>query len=435
MIDLLKNLLAQNKNIRDWRIIKRETQAQELFLIRKNVDMNRAKSVTYFDLTIYVDVVEGDRKYIGQLTTKLSASMSKDEIEKQIADTVFAASFTKNKPYELYQPNDQGQQGDFKKEGFSRKQLEQWIPTIKEAVYLYDTEINGGINSCEIFVNYIKKQIITSKGVDVAFEYDSVDLEVITDWKENGEDIELFDLTSFSNFDSRELSLKIKEMIRESRERVFAKKSPQLSNINGILTGSSVKDFFEYFMAKSNAQSIYEKMSTYVVGFKIQESDSLGDKLTLTLDPNMANSSKSFPYDNDGVPLKEVILIEKGEVKILQGSHQYTSYLSSPTTGTIHNLKVACGTIAVDEMRKEPYYEMLSFSAFQMDSLTGDFGGEMRLAKYFDGKNTGYVTGGTLSINIKDILNDMIFSKESVQYDSYLGPKYILFKNIGITGS
>lgn len=435
MIELLKNLLAQNKDIRNWRIIKREIQSQELFLIRKNVDMNRAKSVTYFDLTIYVDVLEGESKYMGQFTSKLSASMSRDEIEKQIADTLFAASFTKNRLFELYKPNSQADDAGFKKEGFTKNEYEEWLPTIKEAVYLYDMEINGGINSCEIFTNHINKQIVTSNGVDATFEYFTVDLEVITDWKENGEDIELFDLTSFSNFNKSELSLKVKDMIMESKERVFAKKSPQLENINGILSSSAVKDFFEYFMVKSNAQNIYEKVSDYTVGYKIQESDSKCDKLTISLQPDMENSSKSFPFDNDGVPLKEHLLIENGELKMIHGSHQYTSYLSSPTTGTIHNMKVNCGTTWVDEMKKEPYYEMMSFSAFQMDSLTGDFGGEMRLAKYFDGKNMEYVTGGTLSINIKDIMNSIVFSKESVQYDSYIGPKYILFKNIPITGA
>jgi PmbA protein len=435
MIELLKSLLGKNKNILHWRIIKREIQSQELFLIRKNVDMNRAKTVTYFDLTVYVDVLEDGIKYMGQFTTKLSPSMSTIELEKQITDAVFAASFTKNRMFELYKPSSKSDDANLKKEGISKKEFEQLLPAIKEAVYLYDTEINGGINSCEIFVNKINKSIITSNGVDALFEYYSVDLEVITDWKENGEDIELFELTSFSNFDKEELSLKIKDMLVETKERVFAKKSPQIENINGILTGSAVRKFFEYFIVKSNAQNIYEKTSTYAIGLKIQEPDSQCDKLTITLQPNMENSSKSFPYDNDGVPLNQHILIENGELKMIHGSHQYTSYLSSPTTGVIENINVVCGITTVNEMRKEPYYEMMSFSAFQMDSFTGDFGGEMRLAKYFNGKNTEYVTGGTLSINIKDIIDSVVFSKECVQYDNYVGPKYILFKNIPITGA
>ena len=96
-------------------------------------------------------------------------------------------------------------------------------------------------------------------------------------------------------------------------------------------------------------------------------------------------------------------------------------------------MKVECGNTSETELKKEPYIECLKFSGMQMDSISGFFGGEVRLGIYFDGTNTYPVTGFSISGNIKEKRSELTLSKEQISTSSgYEGPKYILVKGMDI---
>ena len=85
-------------------------------------------------------------------------------------------------------------------------------------------------------------------------------------------------------------------------------------------------------------------------------------------------------------------------------------------------------------MKASPYIELVSFSDFQMDTMTGDFGGEIRLGWYFDGENTVSITGGSISGNIKEVEKEMYFSSETQKLNNFLGPKTIELSNVSLAG-
>ena len=97
--------------------------------------------------------------------------------------------------------------------------------------------------------------------------------------------------------------------------------------------------------------------------------------------------------------------------------------------------EVEGGSLSYSDLKKEPYIEIVTFSDFQMDILTGDFGGEIRLANYYDGEKVIPLTGASLSANIFDIHNDFYLSKEVVQKDNYIGPKALMYKNGHLVGA
>ena len=85
-------------------------------------------------------------------------------------------------------------------------------------------------------------------------------------------------------------------------------------------------------------------------------------------------------------------------------------------------------------MKQRPYLELLAFSDFQMDPLNGDFGGEIRLGRYFDGKGTTFVTGGSISGNIREVQTEMILSKELQRENHFGGPQTIQLSNVAVSG-
>ena len=54
MIKKLIKILDSTPNVNAWKIIDKEIQAEELFFIKKSLDMNRSKTVRHIFLTIYI---------------------------------------------------------------------------------------------------------------------------------------------------------------------------------------------------------------------------------------------------------------------------------------------------------------------------------------------------------------------------------------------
>ena len=154
----------------------------------------------------------------------------------------------------------------------------------------------------------------------------------------------------------------------------------------------------------------------------------------MTLDPKLENSTSSLPYDADGFHLSRTQVIEDGLLLKYWGDLRHSYYLGVEPTGNIGNFLIEGGRESIEDMKSEPYLELVSFSDFQMDELTGDFGGEIRLGWYFDGKDTIPVTGGSISGNIKDVEKEIYLSEEMQKINNFVGPKTIQLTNVSIAG-
>ncbi len=432
MVELIKKILKENKKVSYWKVTELKKTSSEMFFIKQKLDMNRSKNVTDYLVTVYVDFEEGGEHYLGQSTTKIGPMMTEEEIRAYVVDAATGASFVKNKFYSLAGPSQDSE--EVLESDFDSDALMTWMPKIAGAVYQKDILEEAGINSSELFLNRIQKRIITSQGIDVSYEAYKGMVEVIAESEGEGEAVELYMMEEFGSFKPDLLSVRVDELLDTTRKRAEAIKTPSISNIPIILSGEAVRDFLHYYIRKSNALAIFEGTSDYQLAMHVQGDEVTGDLLTIDMVPVMSGSSLSKPYDDDGVLMKPVRVIEEGVLKSYIGDTQYASYLAMPVTGTLLNMSVASGTMKPDEMSAGPYVKLLSFSDFQVNTMTGDFGGEIRLAEYFDGETTRFITGGAISANIKDVHGTMKMSDEVIQYNWYQGPKYIYFKGMDISG-
>jgi len=432
MIEMIKKTLESMEKLQGWKIEETLKDGQELYFVKKTLDMNRSKKVHDIDVTVYVAFEEDGTKYLGQSSTAIAPTLTEGQVKTKLEDAAKGASFVRNPYFELPKPT--GEKGPVLKNSFEGKALAEWMPLLAKAIYAYDTEENGGINSTEIFLTKILKRIVTSEGIDVSFDSYKSMVEVIADWNDGAEPVELFFLEDFGGYQPEILSGKIGGLINESRERAHAMKTPSLRDIPIVLSGEAVKDLLSFYVIKSSARGKYEGLSQFEIGQKLQGDTITGDLLTIEMLPVLEGSSKSSNYDSDGVLLKPIKLIEEGILQTFLGDAQYASYMNLPMTGAISNFKVECGTSSFEAMKKEPYIELVSFSDFQTNPMTGDFGGEIRLARYFDGKVLKSVTGGAISANINDVHGSMRLSKEATQYDHYVGPKHLIFEGLEIVG-
>ena len=100
----------------------------------------------------------------------------------------------------------------------------------------------------------------------------------------------------------------------------------------------------------------------------------------------------------------------------------------------MNNMIVSGGDLSEAELRKIPHLEITEFSCFDMDPVSGSFGGEIRLGYETDGKKRQSVTGGSLSGNYGKILKNMKFSKETRQINNFIVPCAVLLEDVSIAG-
>lgn len=429
MIEKLKTILSNFQGIDGYRIIENNIEADELFFIRKELDMNRVKNVRKYRVTVYKDFEEEGIKYRGSSAIKIHPGMEDDEILSAIQGAAFSAGFAKNKYYPLAVPSDTVNQT-----ATSKASASDWLPVLTDAIFKADTHEKGWINSAELFLNKVQTRVINSEGVDVSYDSFKGEFEYITNWKEKSEEIELMGFVSFSQIMPEALTQKVEEILMMSRERANALPTPALKKHMIMLTGEPVKEFFNYYYLQSGAKAVYDNISTAKPGESIQGQDIKGDRLNIKLDPTVANSTESRPYDDDGHPLKTVEIFKNGILNQYWGSVQNSYYLGSKPTGTIDNIVIEGGSKSIDEMKSEAYLELAAFSHFQMNSMTGDFAGEIRLGWYYDGKTRIPVTGGSISGNIREVQENMYLSKELQQDNNFIGPKTIQLYNVAVVG-
>jgi predicted Zn-dependent protease len=423
MIERIINQLGK-ANINVYKVNMETVESVELFFIKKALDMNRKKKVTHYKVTVYKDFEEDEETYRGSSEVDIYPTMKDEEIEKILKDGLYAAGFVKNKFYPLVK----GEKAlevtiPSKFSGFS---LEEGAMIIQKALYKNDVFQQGGINSSEIFLNKSTKRIVNSEGVDVSFVKFSSEIECITQWIED-QDVELFNVFSYGDLDEQLIAESVKDAIELTKWRVRAKGAVKTGSYKVLLRKLALKEMFSYYTDKASVGAVYNKLSNFKPGEIVQGENILGDKVTITL-------KGSAPYDNDGLPLKEINLIEDGILKTYHGNTRFSHYLGIEPTGDLDEVVVKCGDKSMEEMKQEPYLELLAFSDFQMDSLTGNFAGEIRLGFYFDGENRTPVTGGSMSGNINNVQNRMFLSKEVYKDGRLTGPNMLELFNINIAG-
>ncbi len=104
-------------------------------------------------------------------------------------------------------------------------------------------------------------------------------------------------------------------------------------------------------------------------------------------------------------------------------------------TGWFDKLACANGAVPFEELKKGPCLWAVDFSDFQMDALSGHFGGEIRLA-YLIGEDGSAVpvTGGSVNGSILEAQKAFAFSQERYLTAKYDGPYAVRLDNVSVAG-
>ena len=358
IIEILKNSDADA-----YEVSEINKEGWEFYFIKHSLDQNRAKTIKNYEVKVYKNI--DDNKFIGFANGSISPSDNEEEIKRKIDNLIFQASLVKNMPYELNKPKDV--------EKINRKEInveEETKKFINCFNNLNETKTEY-LNSYEIFVEKINKHFITSEGIDINDTYLSSTLDIVVNARKGDHEIELYRLYNQGGCDEENIKEEINDLLKFGKDRLNAINTPILQDIPVIFSTDAAIDIYEYFLFNLSSGYVFRKISKFELGKDIEE-NATEDKITLKALRYLENSNKNFAYDEEGAPIKDLILIENNIPKAYYGSKMFSDYAGIKDSFNVSNYEVLGGKNSKEELRKDKYLEIVEFSDFQVHPMSGD---------------------------------------------------------------
>ena len=414
----------EENDIQNFLLNETITETEELFFVKKELTLTRNKDITTCEVTIYHDFEKNGVKMRGSSSFTADNTMSESELNDKIMSAYSSALSVCNPYYKLPASNEMFTENDkIRNEGIQNIENDYNARDLADIIYKNDNYSDAFINSLEIFVATKKNHIINSNGINISYTSKIYSGEFVVQCKEPN-DVELYQDFQYSSLDkdieksiSRVLSDNLC-MVRDRAKAVSIHDIPEekIKYDSVILEGNCVYELFRYYLRRLDASMIYPGYSQFKLNEPvITQKEASADKLNISLAPKN-------PYSDEGVKLIHAVLIKDSVAKCITGNARFSFYLGIPAIGEYNCFDMECGNTTLDEMYKKPYLKIVNFSDFQMNELSGQFGGEFRLAYYYDGTNTIPVTNGSISGNINELVKTMRLSKENQQFYNFNGP-------------
>ncbi|MBR3642740.1 MAG: TldD/PmbA family protein [Parasporobacterium sp.] len=431
MVEHIKNIL-ENTPCDGYEITDTKTKGWEFYFIGHRLDQNRAKDVEHIQVKVYKKSPDG--AYLGSASGEIAPTAGKEEAAALIEGLLRQAAYVKNPAYAL-NPRAVLENGS----GLSPESHDtakplpdicaDYLKTMKSA---QETE-NAYINSYEIFVKEVTKRYLNSSGTDETFTYPESMAEVVVNARKAGEEIELYRMYTSGTCDAEGLRKEINETLAFGKDRLDAKPTPNLGKADLILSTDAALQVYDYFIYRMNAAYKVQKFSDWETGTAICP-DGSGDKVTLRAVASLPNSSKNFPLDDEGAPIRDAVLIKDGVPVRYWGSRQFCQYLGIEDTSKYYNFTVDGGRSGAEELRSGDFLEVVEFSDFQVHPITGAIAGEIRLGYLHRDGGVRIVSGGSVSGSMRSLVSSMRFSGEMKQYDNIRIPAVTKLYGVNITG-
>jgi PmbA protein len=191
------------------------------------------------------------------------------------------------------------------------------------------------------------------------------------------------------------------------------------------------------YLTQTSGGAAYARLSRFEIGEPVfLGQPHTGDPFNLRSNARRPFSVLSYRFDADGLAAQDVLIIEDGVLRARTATQRYAQYLGIPATGHPGLAEIAPGpTPMADLLRGEQsVYQVVAFSAPNVDAVTGNFGMEIRLGYEIGPDGTRPIKGGSVTGNLFEAMAAARFSSETAQFPSFAGPRAIRFEALQVAG-
>ena len=291
------------------------------------------------------------------------------------------------------------------------------------------------LTAAECFGEIHTTHLINSRGIDAEQESTEISIEFVLHSERGDQDVETFTELSNRRVADLDIEAQVEKRSRHTLD-LFESTSPPSWQGPVVLRGEVLGTFMASGVLQTlgSAEAKYGKYSAWEIGQPVFRSDVKGEPLTVWANRCIPFGISSERFDEEGLPAQRVELIRENKLVSFAASQRYADYLNIPATGAFGGVELPPGGTESSVLLEEPYVEIIQFSWFLPDFITGDFASEIRLGYLVDHGTYKPFRGGQLVGNFMDALADVHWSAETGMFRSYLGPQTARFNNLRIAG-
>ncbi len=296
------------------------------------------------------------------------------------------------------------------------------------------------LTAAECFGEIRHTHLVNSRGIDVEQESTDVVVEYVLHSRRGDAEMETFNEVTRRRVSDLDLETSIQERIQYTLDS-FSAQQPVPWQGPVVLRGDTLALLLagddlngSVIQTLASAAAKYAQFSPWEVGKSVFRGEVKGDPLTVWANRVLPYGTASNRFDAEGLPAGRVQVIHENLLSTFSASQRYAEYLKIPPTGAFGNIELPPGVTPASDLLAEPYIEIVQFSWFNPDTITGDFATEIRFGYLVENGMRKPFKGGQLVGNYMDALADVRWSEETGFWGGYFGPHTARFNDLRITG-
>ncbi|HEY2980131.1 MAG TPA: metallopeptidase TldD-related protein [Anaerolineales bacterium] len=296
------------------------------------------------------------------------------------------------------------------------------------------------MTAAECFSELRTTHLVNSRGIDATQESTRIDLEFVLKARKGERETETFMEMTRRRVADLDIEGVIEQRARQTIDLLEAE-APASRQGPVVLRRQALAIFLAGDLGEGSvlrtlgsADAKYAKVSNWEIEKTVLRGEVKGDPLTVWANRQIPYGTSSDRFDEEGLAAQRVLLISDNELVTFSAGQRYADYLGVTPTGGFGGVELPAGVTPAKALLAEPYIEVVQFSWFNPDPITGDFATEIRLGYLVEnGKRTPF-KGGQLVGNVLDALADVRWSAETAFLGNYLGPEIARFNDLKLAG-
>jgi PmbA protein len=438
MLNQITEALQKRKDLAGWTVRHVRTYGAQIYAVPQGIESQRAVDGERYliDLLRNTSTAEGALA-VGSGDVSL---LPGDDIEHAIDQATLVAGLVSNPVYGLPAP------ASLPDVPLSDADLQEDVSTVMLGAMeriraAAETHANVRLTAAECFGEIRHTHLINSRGINAEQESSEVNIEFVLHSRKEERESETFDALTRRRVADLDLETAIEQRAQYTLDLLEAEtpaswlgpvilRNEALAN---FVAGDSVNGGVIQTLA--SAASKYAGFSPWEVGKSVFRTEVRGDALTVWANRCLPFGSASDRFDAEGLPAQRVALIHENEFTAFAASQRYADYLQIPATGEFGNIELSAGKTPASALVAEPHIEIIKFSWFNPDTITGDFATEIRFGYLVQNGVRTPFKGGQLVGNYMNALADVHWSAETGFFGNYLGPHTARFNHLKIAGT
>ncbi len=434
LVQIIKQLRSHTA-VHDWQVEFNRKRSHQLFLVGERVESLRTVETVRARVRIYNNhpSPEGETAR-GEATFIVHPQDGEAAIARKLEEATFVAGLVSNPPFGLPGPAEYPVVEVL--DTRLRDQPQAVLDELRgQLIAAASVELQVRLSSAEFFLDVGESELRNSRGIQAAVQSSQALFDFVIISSDGGKESEVHIALRRRRAADFNVPALVARKAAQARDALQAS-VPSKHTGPVVISREALLEMLAFFRFQTAAQSKFQKFTQLEVGENVFGSREVkGEPLTLRSDALLPFGLRSGPFDGEGLPGRDISIIEDSVLQRFWAEQRYAEYLGIEPTGAFGNLIIPPGATPLAELLADgPLIHIVAFSDVTPNMVTGDVVAEIRLGYALDGDRVTPIKGGALSTNLYDAFANAAYSRETVFLGEYQGPEAIRFGEMVVAG-